>query len=93
MHRVVAGIAPAAPGYREIVFRPRPGGGLSWAQARHETPYGLAAIAWELADGGALTVNVTVPHGTRATLDLPGEPVRPLEPGTHRVVVPARLPA
>ncbi|HEU4997819.1 MAG TPA: family 78 glycoside hydrolase catalytic domain, partial [Lapillicoccus sp.] len=27
LHRVVAGIAPAAPGYRVIRFRPRPGGG------------------------------------------------------------------
>ncbi|GAA1033086.1 glycoside hydrolase family 78 protein [Virgisporangium ochraceum] len=93
MHRVVAGLVPAAPGYRQIVFRPRPGGGLSWAQARHETPYGLAAIAWELADDGELTVDVTVPYGVTASLDLAGEPARTLEPGTHRVVVPASLPA
>jgi alpha-L-rhamnosidase len=91
MHRVVAGLVPAAPGYREIVFRPRPGGGLSWARAEHETPYGRASIAWELAS--ELTVTVTVPIGVTATLDLPGEPVRALEAGIHHVVVPAPLAA
>ena len=27
LHRVVAGLAPAAPGYRRILVRPVPGGG------------------------------------------------------------------
>ena len=29
LHRVVAGLAPAAPGYRHLLVRPRPGGGLT----------------------------------------------------------------
>ena len=49
LHRAVAGLAPAAPGYRDIVFRPRPGGGLTWAAAAHESPYGPVAIRWEPA--------------------------------------------
>ena len=47
LHRVVAG-CPAAPGYLEILFRPRPGGGLTAASAAHETPYVRAEIAWSL---------------------------------------------
>ncbi|WP_415856508.1 family 78 glycoside hydrolase catalytic domain, partial [Sinomonas sp. G460-2] len=83
MHRVVAGIAPAEPGYRRILFRPRPGGGLTHASARHETPYGTASIAWRLGDGGALEVEAVVPTGATASLELPGaEPVE-LGPGTH----------
>ncbi|WP_239171130.1 alpha-L-rhamnosidase C-terminal domain-containing protein [Actinoplanes campanulatus] len=46
LHRTVAGLAPAAPGYRTIHVRPRPGGGLTSAGARHRTPYGLAAVEW-----------------------------------------------
>ena len=46
LHRVVAGLAPAEPGYRRILVRPVPGGGLTSAAARHETPYGEAAVAW-----------------------------------------------
>ena len=40
MHRTVAGLAPAEPGYRVLRVAPRPGGGLTHASARHETPYG-----------------------------------------------------
>jgi alpha-L-rhamnosidase len=84
LHRVVAGIAPAAPGYREILFRPRPGGGLTAASAAHETPYGRAEIAWSIADG-ELTVDVTVPTGTTATVDLPGREPRMVGSGRHLV--------
>jgi len=83
MHRVVAGIAPASPGYQEVLFRPRPGGGISFASARHESPYGTVAISWLVTETG-LTVDVVVPTGSRATLDLDGcEPVA-LGPGRHR---------
>ena len=70
MHRVVAGLAPAAPGYQHIRFRPRPGGGLSSAAASHETPFGLAAIDWRLVDG-RLDVDVVVPPGVNAVVELP----------------------
>ncbi len=70
MHRTVAGLAPAEPGYRNSVVRPRPGGGLDWAEARHETPYGEAAVRWDLS-GSALSLSVTVPAGCTATVYLP----------------------
>ncbi|MCY1188602.1 hypothetical protein D9M73_297300 [compost metagenome] len=70
MHRSLAGLAPAGPGYRKLVVKPRPGGGLDWARARHETPYGEAAVRWELA-GGECTLEVTVPSGCTATVVLP----------------------
>ena len=76
LHRVVAGIAPAAPGYRSIPFRPRPGGGLTHASAVHLTPYGAASIAWRIVAGGTLTVDIEVPTGTTAVVDLPGRPSR-----------------
>jgi alpha-L-rhamnosidase len=72
LHRVVAGIEPAAAGYRSIRFRPRPGGGLTHASAEHETPYGRAGIAWRIEDG-VLQVEVTVPTGTDAVVELPGQ--------------------
>ena len=71
LHRVVAGIAAAAPGYRTIRFAPRPGGGFTSASGAHETPYGRASIAWRIADG-TLSVDVVVPTGADAVVDLPG---------------------
>ena len=64
MHRVIGGLAPAAPGYRELRIEPRPGGGLTWARTAHLTPYGLAEVSWRRADG-ILTVDITVPAGLR----------------------------
>ncbi|WP_238005435.1 family 78 glycoside hydrolase catalytic domain [Dactylosporangium sp. AC04546] len=93
LHRTVAGIAPAAPGYRRILFRPRPGGGLTSASAAHDTPYGRASIRWELSPDGAFTVAVEVPSGTVATLDLAGCEPRELDAGTHRFEVSAAATA
>jgi alpha-L-rhamnosidase len=87
LHRTVAGLAPAAPGYRSLLIRPRPGGGLTSAAARHHTPYGPAAVAWS-REGTTLRVDVTVPPGTSATVDLPGaDPVR-VGSGQHSFTVP-----
>jgi alpha-L-rhamnosidase len=88
LHRVVAGLAPAAPGYRKILFRPRPGGGLTSASASHETPWGRASISWQIA-AGELHVTMTVPPNCTATADLPGQPPTDLAPGTHHAVAPA----
>ncbi|WP_307859057.1 glycoside hydrolase family 78 protein [Desertivibrio insolitus] len=82
LHRVVAGLAPASPGYRSIRFAPRPGGGLTHASAEHETPYGRAAVAWRLEDG-TLSVEVTVPTGSGGMVELPGSEPVIVGSGTH----------
>ena len=70
MHRTVAGLAPAEPGYRTIRVAPHPGGGLTQAGAAHETPYGRAEVAWTRMNG-ELHVSVLVPPGTTAVVELP----------------------
>jgi alpha-L-rhamnosidase len=92
LHRVVAGLAPEEPGYRRIRFAPRPGGGLAHARAEHLTPYGVASIEWR-RDGDELTVDVVVPTGATAVLDLEGDAPQELLSGSHRVVVRAPMAA
>jgi alpha-L-rhamnosidase len=82
LHRRVAGLAPAAPGYRRLLVRPVPDRRLTSAAARHDTPYGEAAVSWERADG-RLTLRVTVPVGATATVHVPGE-AAPVEVGHGR---------
>ncbi|MET4656445.1 alpha-L-rhamnosidase [Streptomyces sp. PvP037] len=82
LHRVVGGISATAPGYRRLSFRPRPGGGISWARVRHDTPYGTAALSWELTATG-MTADITVPEGCTATVELPGCVPLALGPGDH----------
>jgi alpha-L-rhamnosidase len=73
MVRVVAGldIDPAEPGYKHLVVRPEPGGGLTSARADLVTQYGPAAAGWTFKEG-RLSVAVRVPPNTRATVHLPG---------------------
>ncbi|XVU21868.1 family 78 glycoside hydrolase catalytic domain [Actinoplanes sp. CA-054009] len=72
LHRRVAGLAPAEPGYRLIEVRPLPSRHLTRASARHLTPYGEASVSWERADG-RLRLDVVIPVGARALVLIPGE--------------------
>jgi alpha-L-rhamnosidase len=101
VYRNLAGIAPDIdrPGYRHIVFAPKPVEGIAHASASIETAFGPAAIAWRLVDG-RLTAALELPFGTsgefRAPV-LPGSDVEidgraaaalvALGPGRHVVTV------
>lgn len=83
MHRVVAGLAPAEPGYRRLRIAPQPPRrGLTEASARLRTPYGDASTAWVLEDG-EIRVTVTVPVGATAEVVLPSGSTHEVEQGTH----------
>ncbi|WP_223166753.1 glycoside hydrolase family 78 protein [Nonomuraea sp. SYSU D8015] len=82
LHRTVAGLAPAAPGYRRLRIAPRPGGDLTHASASLDTPYGPASVSWT-RKGGTLTVTATVPPGTLAEVDLQGAVPQEVGAGTH----------
>ena len=88
MVETVAGLAPGpeAPGYGRILFRPRPGGSLAWAEASLTTVSGgTAAIRWD-REGEHLRVAMTVPDGSTGRWTPPpgweGTP-EDLGPGVH----------
>ncbi|TQM11999.1 alpha-L-rhamnosidase [Pseudonocardia kunmingensis] len=94
LHRVVAGLAPAAPGYAEIAIAPHPLPGLDFARTAHETPYGRASAGWERRNdqsrGDRIVVDAVVPPNTTATVRLPGAAqVLTVGSGTHRWEVAA----
>jgi alpha-L-rhamnosidase len=89
MHRTIGGLAPAAPGYRKILVRPRPGGGLTHAATSLLTPHGRVAVHWH-RDGRDLTVAVTVPEGATAIIDLPNSDCIEVGAGEHTVTVDHR---
>ncbi|NUR96722.1 MAG: alpha-L-rhamnosidase, partial [Kribbellaceae bacterium] len=86
MHRRVAGLAAAEPGYKSIDVRPLFTGQLTSASAKHLTPYGETAVGWTRADG-RVTLTVTVPVGARAKVDVPGLDVVEVGHGTHEWTV------
>jgi alpha-L-rhamnosidase len=86
MYGMIGGIRPLAPAYRQILFAPEPGGGLTSAECQLETPQGRAECRWELR-GRTLKGEVVVPPLTKAKLRLPGQRVKRLLPGRHRFAV------
>jgi alpha-L-rhamnosidase len=91
LHRAVAGLAPAAPGYRRVTVRPRPGGGLTSASATHDSPYGRIEVAWRRGSG-RLDLDVTLPPGVTAQVQLPDGTSGPVEisAGRHSFGCPFR---
>jgi len=82
MHGTIAGIMATSPGYRTVRFAPVPGGGLAYAGARHQSPYGLITSDWRLEDG-AFTLTVALPIGTSGNVHLPDGTTRNVGPGRH----------
>ena len=88
LHRYVAGLRPSSPGYRTFEVRPRPGGGITSATARHISPFGPIEVSWRLR-GRSMELDVLVPPGTTASVILPGAAPVPAVPGRHRWTGPA----
>jgi alpha-L-rhamnosidase len=79
----VAGLKPSASGagWKRFEIAPTPGGGLTSAKAKLETPYGIAASAWQIASG-RFELDVIVPPNTQARVSLPAGAVSDITEGT-----------
>lgn len=66
----VAGIRPAAPGFKRILLDPVVLDGLDYAEASHRSPYGQIFSRWDKKDG-KVTWRVTIPANTTAELRVP----------------------
>ncbi len=76
MYEYLAGIRtdPEKPGFKHIIVKPYAVPALTNVKATHQSPYGLIASAWR-KEGGKLTLNVTIPPNTTATVYVPGKKV------------------
>ena len=83
LHNYTAGIAvlDGQPAYRRFRVEPRPGGGITWAEAVHDSPYGRIESSWH-GDGSRFHLTVTAPPGTVAEVVLPDGSLREQGPGT-----------
>jgi alpha-L-rhamnosidase len=101
VYRHLAGLAPdrERPGYRHVVFAPRPCTGIDWVRASVESAYGPITTEWRI-EAGNLLVEIDSPIGTtgtfiapattNSTVSLDGEIVEhriDLGPGRHRLLV------
>ncbi len=69
LYTVVAGlnIDEEKPGFKHTIIRPRIGGGLSFAEASHLSPYGEIKSRWEI-QGEKVSLEVSIPANTTATI-------------------------
>lgn len=74
MYRVILGINQDEQqvGYKHVVIRPIPGGGLDYAKGEYNSIRGKIATSWK-RDGNRLLLDVTVPAGTTATVHVPAK--------------------
>jgi alpha-L-rhamnosidase len=63
--------------------KPQPGGGLTSASATHLTPYGRLSVSWSIT-AGVLSVELEVPAGASALVELPGREPFDVRSGSHR---------
>jgi alpha-L-rhamnosidase len=76
VYRYVAGIdtMPEAPGFREIVIRPRPDSRMTYARGEYDSVYGRIVSEWTAKPGEPFSLHVTIPANTTARVVLPASP-------------------
>ena len=70
LYRYVAGIDLGEPGYRHIIIRPRPGGGLRHTRSEYDSVRGRISSAWSI-EGDLFRLEVAIPPNTTATVHVP----------------------
>ena len=81
-YNTILGINCEQAGYGKIVIKPQPGGDLTWAKGHYDSIRGRIESAWRIT-GDELTMNVTIPANTSATIYVPGK--TDAAAGTHFV--------
>lgn len=83
LYRTVAGLEldETDPGYHHIIFAPKTGGGLEWAQGKYQSVYGEVSLRWESKQEetrtlfqndsvSGITLTIQVPVNATATIIL-----------------------
>ena len=72
LYETIGGIQshPTEGGYKKIILKPRPGGGLTNAEVKYQTPYGELYLKWKIVNN-IIEITVKIPHNTEAILYLP----------------------
>jgi len=86
MFDTVAGIGvdSKAPGFKQIIIRPRPSEKLKYAEGSFDSIHGKIATKWTL-DKGTFSLSVTIPVNTTATIELPVKNSSPVQEGGRNV--------
>jgi alpha-L-rhamnosidase len=85
MHQIIGGIAPLEPGYSSVLIAPQPGGDIRWARSSLDSRHGKISVSWSQDHDGPIELDVAVPEGVTALVQLPGTPAQELGSGQHHI--------
>ena len=73
------------PGWKHFQLRPIPDptGEMTFARGHYDSPFGRIESSWTREKDGTVTYSFTVPHGTTATLIIPGKSPQEIKAGHH----------
>jgi alpha-L-rhamnosidase len=85
MYRTIGGIDldESRPGYKHVIVRPMPGGGLTFARAKLKSMHGAIESAWRIDGDQRLSLDVIIPPNTTASIFVPGGAMTEVGPGKH----------
>lgn len=85
LHQFVSGLRQHSDSvaYERVSIAPRPGGGVTWAQAAFDSPRGRIETRWSNV-GGEFTLDLTLPPGSTGEVLLPDGQTRTAGSGATR---------
>jgi len=84
MYKTLAGIntAPDAPAFKKIIIKPAFINDLNFVDADYASQYGIIKSHW-VRKGKSITLTVSIPSTTTATIELPGQQPKEVSGGEH----------
>ncbi|PVD50827.1 alpha-rhamnosidase [Terrimonas sp.] len=88
MYKTLAGINTDddAPAFKKIIIKPAFVSGLDFVDASYMSQYGLIKSSW-VRNGTTISVKVTIPVTSRATIILPGQEEQEIGGGDYKFIV------
>ncbi len=71
-YRSLLGINAAAPGFKKIIIKPQPAGGITWAKGSYQSVMGAIKSNWK-KDGDKFNLQVSIPANTNAVVYIPAK--------------------
>jgi len=86
LYRVIGGIdsCEEKPGFKKIIVKPRPGGGITSARTSVLTTYGRVSTDWRI-EKDKFMLKVEVPHNTTAIIHMPDGSQQEFGSGTYEI--------
>jgi len=84
MWKNIVGIDTVGPAFKQILIRPRVGGGLTWAKGTYQSVRGPISVDWKKT-GKSLAITIAIPPNATATVYVPATGKSAVEESGHAI--------